>query len=138
MTIANPVVTLRESNERRTMALDATLRRRIYQAVPKRQPTLEQSMAATTTKRFSAMIFFRLYMGIERHPTAGPSKKSNKSPAPVFEGESDPALNVLSTSSKEEPVISESSFVNMSVPAVPVTSGCTILVKSDGKRAPNM
>mmetsp|Transcript_7983 Transcript_7983/g.12384 ORF Transcript_7983/g.12384 Transcript_7983/m.12384 type:complete len:210 (-) Transcript_7983:264-893(-) len=136
MTMAKPVVTLRESNERRIIVFDPMFKRRTYHAVPKRPPILEHKQAASTTRRLSAMIFLRLYIGTARHPTAGPNKKSNKSPAPVFDGDKLPALYVLNTSSKLEPVRSESNFVNRSVPAVLVTSGWTTFVKPDGSLAP--
>mmetsp|Transcript_26563 Transcript_26563/g.56508 ORF Transcript_26563/g.56508 Transcript_26563/m.56508 type:complete len:218 (-) Transcript_26563:937-1590(-) len=123
ITMASPVVILRESNEARTMALDPMLSRRTYHAVPNRPPTLEQSMPAITAGRLSAMIFLRLYMGIPRHAIAGPSRNTSRSPAPAFEGERDPFLYVLRTSSKEFPVTRASSFVNTSVPAVLVISG---------------
>ena len=81
--MANAVVTFLESNDNLTAALSPISNSLTYQAVPNIPPTLEQSMAAITTGKFSAMIVLRLYMATLRHPTAGPSKNKSMSPAPV-------------------------------------------------------
>mmetsp|Transcript_16419 Transcript_16419/g.35545 ORF Transcript_16419/g.35545 Transcript_16419/m.35545 type:complete len:233 (-) Transcript_16419:900-1598(-) len=136
ITIAKAVVTFLLSNESLTIVLDPMFSKRTYHAVPNNPPKAEQSIATTTTAKFSAIIFLRLYIATERQPTAGPSRNSNKSPAPVFVGERDPVRYVLSTSSKDEPVISESNRVRRSVPVVLVTRGWTTLVNEEGRRAP--
>jgi len=134
--IAKGEVMFRDSKHSRIVGLEMP-RSLTAAAVPYKPPSDDTRVDAPTVEMFSFISFFLLYIDSESAITAGPSRKSNTSPAPAINGVSIPALYDFSTVMKVDPVSIASTLAVSHVTLVHVMRGWTNLVKLFGRLAPN-
>jgi hypothetical protein len=96
----------------------------------------DMTVDTPTVDMFSFISFFLLYIWQASAITAGPSRKSNMSPAPAENGAKVPDLKDCSIERKVDPVSIASTFPESHVVQAQVMRGWTILVKPFGRLAP--